>query len=143
MIVLSLSMAVQTKILFPCTAPPLQTDQPDQEAQTNEQGINKIGFFPIKKRFDNFYVHHHLINQPCESRVLLVPLSTRLLKFPEFEILPNDDVCIGGRKMPKGSCMPKDPTLYEFKLGNKAWSLFVSSSFEIDEETKAAALNMY
>ena len=80
-----------------------------------------------RKRFGNFVVNRPWY-QHCDKDVLLLPLPIDRLQYPYFEVLSNNEVCVNQKKL-TNACMPKNPTVYEFKLDDDdMWSLFLSST---------------
>ena len=62
--------------------------------------------------------------KPCKKTTLLLPLALHKLTFPVFEILPNREICIEGKKIP-GVCMPHNPVVAsELKIHKKIYTLF-------------------
>ena len=65
----------------------------------------------------------------CDKDALLVPLPAHRLKFPYFELLPNDEVRVKRSRL-SNACMPEKPILSDLKLDDgEVCSLFLSSNF--------------
>ena len=139
----------QTKNISPCGAFYQDNQQWDENDKANSNWVQttKTPFsaqaknMPLRisrlKKFGTLY-HRQLWHKDCNQRILFLPLTIQHLKFPTFEILPNHDVCVNGERL-RNVCMPRDPLLYEVKIENKVWSLFITSDL-IKKNPKKQAL---
>lgn len=137
----------QTKNISPtCCAFPRGNQQLDGNGKENsnsfqttektfpEHMTNKLYRRLRTKRFGILY-HHRSGHTACNQPLLFVPLPIQQLKFPKFEVLPNYDVRVNGIRLPN-VCMPRNPILFEMKIENKVWSLFITSNLRTENPKK-------
>ena len=64
-------------------------------------------------------------NEFCDQKYLLLPFRLDKLTFPYVEVLPNQEVCILGMKMPN-VCIPTNPVPFTVSVNGREWSLLIS-----------------
>ena len=80
------------------------------------------------KIFDQFSFDRKYHNT-CNENFLLLPFSIRKLRRFNLQVLPNQKICIGGKKLKKKGknvCMPRNPEMLEVTFKRRKWTLFAS-----------------
>jgi len=80
------------------------------------------------KIFDQ-YSFRRKSHNTCNEKFLLLPFSIRKLTRFDLQVLPNQKICIGGKKLKKKGkhvCMPRNPEMLEVTFKRRKWTLFAS-----------------
>ena len=108
---------------FPTSPPQLQQNISSNFVRILRSGYGENDGMAKEKRLGHFFRIYKL---HCHQPVLLLPLSVDELASANFEVLPNQQVCLNGKKM-KNACMPHDSMSIQLPGKHNIWTMFVSA----------------